>query len=531
MTKESSSFLTKYFARANQYFSNKSAWYLPDDVNYRNEDGTTAIISAAKEGNLEQVRIYLQRGASINLPDDIGMTALHCAAANGHLEVITELTNQPQIDIDILNNRNQTPAMLAQGKYPECLALLKKHGAILDVNEKKENEKTLLMQAAEAGNIKQVKNFLAREAKVSEQDNDGHTALHFAAANGHHLIILMLIREKAYVDVMSLASETPLLQAVRAGHVACIQALVKGGANLNSRDAEGHTPVMFAARLKNVSCLKLLVENGSNLHLVDGDSFIALTHAAKSGRLNNLEYLLAYRRSSDGSRARIIDFEKYPEHLTAVIEGVREGHIKCVKALRQAGARINSSSIDTFVSIIRSALADNIFKPDVIVAYSEVRNQYHQFLGYPVSMENVSTDLLASAIDRGDTATVLKALACGADYVGPFLRRVTKENGDYISRFVNSISEAIRKNNVSLVASMIGRYHASPDTLIKYCVTGPEGIEMRALIQSRLNSGANLEEKLSQYGRSLNNRGIESKNFVNLVSNFLTDMPSSSIQR
>jgi len=47
-----------------------------------------AIIRAAEEGNKEKIKVLLQKGATINLQDNIGKTALMRAAARGHKEVV-----------------------------------------------------------------------------------------------------------------------------------------------------------------------------------------------------------------------------------------------------------------------------------------------------------------------------------------------------------------------------------------------------------------------------------------------------------
>ena len=55
--------------------------------------GATPLHSAAMEGCVEAVKILLDRGANIEVKDEIGFTALHHAAAAGMTEV-TKVSTQ-----------------------------------------------------------------------------------------------------------------------------------------------------------------------------------------------------------------------------------------------------------------------------------------------------------------------------------------------------------------------------------------------------------------------------------------------------
>lgn len=57
------------------------------NVNAKNDNGDTALISAARNGNIAIVKLLLAKGADINIQDNHSFTALTAAAANGQLAI------------------------------------------------------------------------------------------------------------------------------------------------------------------------------------------------------------------------------------------------------------------------------------------------------------------------------------------------------------------------------------------------------------------------------------------------------------
>ncbi|HCB63796.1 MAG TPA: hypothetical protein DEP20_00285, partial [Fusobacteria bacterium] len=58
-----------------------------DDVNVVDENGRTALIHAAENGNKELCELLIEKGADVHVLDIYGWTALIYAAQNGHKEV------------------------------------------------------------------------------------------------------------------------------------------------------------------------------------------------------------------------------------------------------------------------------------------------------------------------------------------------------------------------------------------------------------------------------------------------------------
>lgn len=82
------------------------------DCNAPDEDGLTPTAWSAYEGNLEALRLLVGRGGDPDKCDHYGNTALHCAAARGHMGCVSFLVNFG-VNIWALDNELHTAKELA----------------------------------------------------------------------------------------------------------------------------------------------------------------------------------------------------------------------------------------------------------------------------------------------------------------------------------------------------------------------------------------------------------------------------------
>ncbi|KJE95587.1 hypothetical protein CAOG_06027 [Capsaspora owczarzaki ATCC 30864] len=97
-------------------------------LNLADEDGTTALMSSVKLSDEIATTLLVTAGASTKPQDRMGFSALHWAAALGDIQVLSRLL-QHRIEIDAVNNKNETPLMLAvrEGHAEAVHLLLSKH--------------------------------------------------------------------------------------------------------------------------------------------------------------------------------------------------------------------------------------------------------------------------------------------------------------------------------------------------------------------------------------------------------------------
>lgn len=87
-----------------------------------------ALLEASARGHHATVRVLIEANANVNYREGDGNTPLMSAAQNGHIEVIQELLQAPNIDINA-DRQGNTALSLAWGfqrdKKPEALRLIR----------------------------------------------------------------------------------------------------------------------------------------------------------------------------------------------------------------------------------------------------------------------------------------------------------------------------------------------------------------------------------------------------------------------
>ena len=142
------------------------------DVNAQSKTGDTAIGNAATSGELDTVRLLLERGARLDLPTH---------------EV--DLLNGKSLDAT--NGYEALAGAASAGQHnPEIIKLLLAHGT--KPNARSTNDLTPLGRAAESGDAEVVQMLLDAGASVNAYDPFGRTALMLAQGNKHAEVAALL---------------------------------------------------------------------------------------------------------------------------------------------------------------------------------------------------------------------------------------------------------------------------------------------------------------------------------------------------
>lgn len=338
-------------------------------VNYTKNLTTLTIqaklFEAAKKGNLENVKRYIQKGADINARSINAWTVLHFAALGPSLDVV-EFVVEQQLCVDVKDANGQSPLHIAasHGNTKTVEFFIKEGNPHINVEDIA--RKTPLHLASTNGHDKVVELLVKNHANISAKDHLGLSPLHCAIRNNHVAIAKFLLEKDATVDTnetmsgltpLYIAAEsgslelvnfflakganvnarnhqgaTPLTGAVGNGYLEVVNLLILKGANLNSTFIDGRTPLHIAIENGVENIANVLLKAGANANLSDGICNEAPLHyAARLGYENIVESLLMNQAST-----RLVTIEG----LTALHLAAQHGHSKVIASLLKNGVKI-----------------------------------------------------------------------------------------------------------------------------------------------------------------------------------------------
>ena len=153
-----------------------------DDLCYSH--GCTPLFIAAASGDLEIMRLLLEKGAQVNACDKEHCTPLMIASKNSHVNVVKLLIDR-EADLALQDQDGETAIHYAvekdgrDGNSDEILSCLIENGA--DVNVRSNDNCTPLMVGSRHNcHIDLLKLLVKHGAQIDLQNDDGDTALHYA---------------------------------------------------------------------------------------------------------------------------------------------------------------------------------------------------------------------------------------------------------------------------------------------------------------------------------------------------------------
>lgn len=196
-----------------------------------NSRNPTALMIAAQNGDLAELKRLIKEGAKIDEVDADGKTALFYAILNDEIYAVKTL-------IAAKANVNH----IAGGKF------------------------TPLMTAARFGRDQMIPLLLKAGAKINEQDKFGKTALFWATETDIETVSEIL-KGKSNLHIKNEKGETAIVKTILKGNFNAkeiVAALLKNGANPNDSDANKNNTIRIAAKSKQDNLFVLLLKAGAN---------------------------------------------------------------------------------------------------------------------------------------------------------------------------------------------------------------------------------------------------------------------------
>ncbi len=161
------------------------------------------------------------------------------------------------------------------------------------VHERYKGHRTLLHDAAAAGDVSLVEHFLDLGAGHGPDDDSRRSPLYCVAnecstPGAGQIVRTLLRRTPARVNaVHGVKRCTALHMAARRGNVEIIGALLDEGADIEARDSAGETPLRRAVNCNKVEAAKLLLARGADPHS-PGSRALTPARAARTPQMQRL---------------------------------------------------------------------------------------------------------------------------------------------------------------------------------------------------------------------------------------------------
>ncbi|GIY65314.1 kinase D-interacting substrate of 220 kDa [Caerostris darwini] len=291
--------------------------------------------------------------------------------------------NRPGIAFSVLTSK------IAEGDVTTLRnCLLNKH---CTANESDENGQTLLMIAAQQGQVAIVNELLAHGADVNAEDADNWSALTNAAKSGFKEVVIKLLDHEADIEHRDMGQWTPLMWACYKGHYYIVKILIEHGASINVVDKNQCTPLIWASGRGFLEIVEALLERGAKVYSSDKYGTTPLVWACRKGYTEIVPLLLDAGANVDtagmfswtpllvatkGNYASIVNMllEHKPnvnavdmDGCTALSIACKEGYTEIAKALMNVGAYINLQDRNGDTNLIHAAKSGHFSIVDALI--------------------------------------------------------------------------------------------------------------------------------------------------------------------
>ena len=263
------------------------------DVNMVDNLGWTALHHSARNGSYELIEFFIKMGADIHLKTNDGQNCFHIAARFEHLNLCKTLIDIHNFDVDMTNSMGWTVLHFsAQSGSHDLIDFFVKKGVNVLLETRAGNNS--LHIAASNGHLSLCETLITKyKLDVKMTDNDGWTALSFAAENGSYELIEFFVEKKIDIYQKTNDGKNCLHIAASKGHFNLCKTLIeKINFNVDMVDNKKWTALHYAAQKGSYELMNYFIAKGTDVLLKTKDGLNCLHIAASNGHLNLCKTLI-----------------------------------------------------------------------------------------------------------------------------------------------------------------------------------------------------------------------------------------------
>ncbi|MBA8667738.1 ankyrin repeat domain-containing protein [Holosporaceae bacterium 'Namur'] len=238
------------------------------------------MLKAAEQGDVNKVNLLLNNGADVNYRDDDGNTAVTIALTKGYTRVLKAFVmHKPDIFESAKINKVIILKDAIKAYFFETVKLLVEEGILNDLTDDEKNE--ALIEAILTGSIRVVELLLSKGINPNNRHSELKTIPLFRVLYRDVALLKLLIKYKADLNVQGEDGETLLIKATRAKRTKIVKLLLAYGADATVESRDGSTALISAVLNYSFIAVKLLLKHGANPHALNIAGSTAFIEAIK----------------------------------------------------------------------------------------------------------------------------------------------------------------------------------------------------------------------------------------------------------
>ncbi len=304
-------------------------------INYKDGLGDTLLHIALKTNSLQVINFLLdQNDVDLNAKNALGQTPSHIAAINGQMDNLKLLISKGADVKAVDRYQNNLLHAAAKTNRSEIIKYLLDN-AYIDVDEKNAFDKTPLFYSNE---YPSTKSLINKGAKLSELPDSGKKLTEIAVHKKNKDFVELLLSNNP-----ELTLKVPVFHNADKKDLAFAKFLLDKGFDINLTDNSVRSAIFDSSK----DFLEFLLKNGANPDIQSShDGGTALHHAAFFTKVDNIELLLKYGANpniKDNKGLTPLDIIKSKIEKNPLKKEDAERKQRSIDALEKAISRSNHS--------------------------------------------------------------------------------------------------------------------------------------------------------------------------------------------